>query len=577
MTANRRGSGGRKPNTNRSIFDFPGLNQPNLVMPRPFAMLQLISFCIPSQPTPESRVIKIFSSYMNQPRENENIHSKPSAPLRTSSPANVSGSPASAAAEAIPGIIVFTTFAALIFLGPLDKGAGANTSVLLLFTLGIATYCFVQGRHMRELLFCAHIQETSWLQRFRLSHVLLYLTAALTALFLAVALLLFLLTTPSVVLLFLLIAQLFFLPLRAKILQWTETHLKEHSRQFLSNFLTVAIFGFLNCLILIAAKWIELKFFMDPVLLRDSHLMAAYVNDQVNFSPLEVQHLARSVLMFELEMRRLHSLTDGLAASIIFFYMLVPATMAAFAVPILLAGTNFLFRAIAGGSALRRSKICLERNGLTLLLIGVAVGTSLMEPSSVSAASKGSHAAGYPGGKLQNRAVGSQAGDLFSAWKEYRDLRTEFERLERECGEILEALNLLREEIRLEQENLRNLAAELERIQEAWAGLFQETQNPGRAIESSRRPPPPIQLAPLPKQVNEEKNLLIRELMQILRTLPRKIAALREEIHRLEATRARLIEERDLLLNELQRLRRESARLRAGIEVALQGWKQLYH
>lgn len=237
-------------------------------------------------------------------------------------------------------------FAALIFfplivLSTLDVGR-LNFLVLGLLAASAAVYLYHQGKGAREIFFYAHLEETSFLQKFRLSLFFLLVLSLATGIVLVVSLLVFLLTVHWVVLAVVLPLQFLFIPLRSRLLVRTQKHLKRHSRMVLANFLTVLLLGSTTVLLLIGAKWVEMRFFIPEFTLLTADNMVSHVTSRIEYSLAWVQHLARTLNMFELQLLRAHGFAEGWVAHLILIYFLLPSTLAAFALPVIHGGISLL-------------------------------------------------------------------------------------------------------------------------------------------------------------------------------------------------------------------------------------------
>jgi hypothetical protein len=226
-------------------------------------------------------------------------------------------------------------------LSTIDVGR-LNFLVLGLLALSAAVYLFHQGRGAREIFFYANVEEGSCLQKYRLHLFFLLVLSLAAGMMLVVSLLIFLLTVHWVVLAVVLPVQLLFSPVRSWLLVRTRRHLKRHSRRIVANFLTVLLLGSLTVLFLIGAKWVEMQFFISQVTLLTADNMVNHVVSRVEYSMVWVQHLARTLTMFELQLLRAHGFAEGWVANLILIYFLLPSTLAAFALPVIHGGISVL-------------------------------------------------------------------------------------------------------------------------------------------------------------------------------------------------------------------------------------------
>jgi hypothetical protein len=242
-----------------------------------------------------------------------------------------------------PNFFAAVIFASLVILSTMNLGR-LNWVVILLMGLAATVYLFNQGRGAREIFFRAHVRESSRLQKFRVGYLFVLLVAFGGGFTLAVSLVVFLLTVHWVVLAAVVAVQFFFVPVRARLLSWLHPHLKLNSQALLSNFLTVATLGATSVIVLIVAKWVEMKFFIPDAVIANVDFMAARVIARVSYDIIWVQHLARTLSMFELELLSAHRFAVGWVAQIILIYFLLPSTLAAFALPVIYAGLNMACR-----------------------------------------------------------------------------------------------------------------------------------------------------------------------------------------------------------------------------------------
>jgi hypothetical protein len=235
-------------------------------------------------------------------------------------------------------------FAALLLVATMDWGLVVNGAVMLLIAACIATYLFHQLRYSREILFYSHIREDSWLQNWRKRTALPLIFAIVSGILLAVSLQVFLLTVPWMILLCIIPLQWLFFPLRFYWMRKLNPHLKSRSKMLLANTLSVVVLGLLSLVGLIVGKWLDLHFFINRELLLIPDDMADYVIARIEYTPLLIQHLARTLLMFELELLRAYTHAEGWFGTLILLYFLLPSTLAAFTLPALHAGVSIACR-----------------------------------------------------------------------------------------------------------------------------------------------------------------------------------------------------------------------------------------
>ena len=235
----------------------------------------------------------------------------------------------------------WTIFLSLLFLAALDPGP-LNGPVLGAMVLGAGAYLFRQQKEMKEIFFAAHIRPDSWLQFFRFRQLGLVLVALVSAAVLVLSLIVFLLTIhPSI--LFSVGLLMGLLPLlRTFFWNRLSRQFQDRSGRFLTNLLTTLTLGVMSMVTMIAAKWVQLTVFISDFTLRDADHMADYVIHHVNHSILWLQHLGRTLVMFELHILRAHLYAEGWLGHALLGYFLLPSTLAAFALPVLFAGILFL-------------------------------------------------------------------------------------------------------------------------------------------------------------------------------------------------------------------------------------------
>ena len=235
-------------------------------------------------------------------------------------------------------------FIPLILLAPFNKGVVFNSLIVLLIAMAASYYVFQQLRYGKEIVFYSHVNEESRLQKFRNGIVMMIPIALAVGIILSLSLLVFLLTVPIPVLVVAIALPLLFYRLRNLFLRRLKSDLKENSRQLLANSCTVITLGVAITLSMMVMKWIQLEFFTNHELLMIPDEMAEHVMGSINYEPVLIQYLARTMMMFELELLRASHFAEGWFGTIIMLYFLLPSTLAAFAMPTIYAGILFICR-----------------------------------------------------------------------------------------------------------------------------------------------------------------------------------------------------------------------------------------
>lgn len=251
---------------------------------------------------------------------------------------------------ASPHLYTGVIFFSLVSLSALNMGRW-NYLFIILMGLSVSGYLFFQGWAVKEILFRSHIRDDSTVQRFRAGFILVLVIALAAGFGLSLSLLVFLLTVHGFVLLMVLAAQLLFVPVHAKVMRWVQPHLKYHTRVVVCNYLTVLVLGGLTLATLILAKLVQMHWFIDDLVLISSDNMASYVMDRVTYDIVWVQHLARTMDMFELQLLRAYEFADGWFALLMLIYFLLPSTMAAFTLPLVYGGIRMFMGKFFSGSA----------------------------------------------------------------------------------------------------------------------------------------------------------------------------------------------------------------------------------
>lgn len=214
----------------------------------------------------------------------------------------------------------------------------------LLLTMPAIAYLYLQKRDLKKIFFYASVREDSPLQFFRNRQLGIFLIASTLGAFLVLSLSVFLLTVSWVVLTIASLPLVLLPFLRKYYGDKLSPLFKTTSGVCLTNFFTTLTLGLLIMVLLMAGKWVELKFFIHDHHLATAGQMASYVNDKVNHSLIWFQHLGRTLHMMDLQVLRIHQYAEGWAAHFLLFYFLLPSTLAAFTMPIIFSGLYILFK-----------------------------------------------------------------------------------------------------------------------------------------------------------------------------------------------------------------------------------------
>lgn len=235
-------------------------------------------------------------------------------------------------------------FISLLALSSSHHGPLLALSVYLIIAAGISVYLYCQGREFKEIVFHTHIREGSWIQIFRRRQAGLFLVSLVAGLVLALSLSVFLLTVHWLTLASVVLVPLLFPGIRRFYWRKTGNHLKHRSRICVTNLLTTVTLGLVMMVAMIAAKWIQLHYFVGDFVLGASDHMANYVISQVNHGLIWFQHLGRTLAMFELELLRAQQMAYGWWGHALLIYFLLPSGVAALTLPIFYSGLYFLFK-----------------------------------------------------------------------------------------------------------------------------------------------------------------------------------------------------------------------------------------
>lgn len=265
----------------------------------------------------------------------------PSPDSTESVPANTAGK-RSFAARAVrqitePWLHTWLIFSGLVVISTIDLGWWVGIP-LFMMGLSVFYYLFRQAMGFKNIFFYANVRDDSSWQRFRIGVIIPAFFALLGALVLPFSLVVFLLTVHPVTLTLVLLLQLIFFPIRFFYRRLFVAHLKPHSRRVLVNFATVFSLGVVTTVALILAKWVEFRYLLGSDILNTADHMADYVEARVNHGVIYLQHLARTMQMFDLQLARAYWFAQGWVAHLILIYFLIPSTLAAFALPLIQGG-----------------------------------------------------------------------------------------------------------------------------------------------------------------------------------------------------------------------------------------------
>lgn len=239
-------------------------------------------------------------------------------------------------------ILPFSIFVALLVLSKINLGY-YGLLVSLAMALSATVYLFNQKKTFRDILFYSSVEEDSWLQWFRRRFIYLWVISFFLSCILILSISVHLITTHLLILFILAIPQFTFPQVRSFFYGLLTLQLKIRSRNCIINTLSVITLGTTTLMLMIGAKYLELMMFVERSVLPTSDSMATYVIEKVQHGIPLIQHLGRTLSMFELELLRARELSGGLMGDIILIYYLLPSTLAAFALPIIYAGIHHFF------------------------------------------------------------------------------------------------------------------------------------------------------------------------------------------------------------------------------------------
>lgn len=254
--------------------------------------------------------------------------------MNTSTPA-----PALQSSRCVPAV-AFLLFVSLLVTAKMDLGF-YSLFPLILMAAGASTYLAHQKKCFRDILFYAGVRKTSWLNWVRRRAFFIWILSAIISLFFILSVSIYLLTVHPLVLVAIAFPQLAFLPVRKSISVIFQPHLKTRASAFFSNGFTVFLLWLAALAVMVGGKYLELRFFIAEIPLNTSDAMATYVIAKVNHAIPALQHIGRTMPMFELELLRARELAGGQIGDLILIYYLLPSTFAAFALTAVHAGILF--------------------------------------------------------------------------------------------------------------------------------------------------------------------------------------------------------------------------------------------
>lgn len=234
-------------------------------------------------------------------------------------------------------IFAYVLFLTLLLLSKKDIGYYG----LLVFgamAAGIAVYLFKQYKILREIAFYSSVNDHSWLQWFRRRYFFLRLFTLIIGGFLTLTASVYITTIQLPVLIILAVPAFFYPQIRAFYDALLRLQLKSLSLNFISNAFAVFTVASLTLLLMIGLKYLELVAVVDQSVLLSSDSVATYVIQKVTHGVPLIQHLGRTLAMFELELLRARELSDGILGDVILLYFLLPSTLTAFAITYFHAG-----------------------------------------------------------------------------------------------------------------------------------------------------------------------------------------------------------------------------------------------
>ena len=234
-------------------------------------------------------------------------------------------------------LLAYAFFITLLLLTKRDIGY-YGLLVFAAMATGIAIYLFKQYRILREIAFFSSVKDHSWLQWFRRRYFFLRIFTLIIGGVLTLSASVYLTTIQLPVLIILAVPVFFFPQFRWFFEAFLRLQLKSLSLNFISNAFAVLTVASLTLLLMIGLKYLELVAVVDQSVLLSSDSVATYVIEKVSHGVPLIQHLGRTLAMFELELLRARELSDGILGDIILLYFLLPSTLTAFAITYFYAG-----------------------------------------------------------------------------------------------------------------------------------------------------------------------------------------------------------------------------------------------